>query len=150
MNRSADSIYIVTNFTSSKQSYFPNNIVNHFWLKLSKPLILPGSGWKVSLCEIQFENVKVEDGEPLPTHYQVEFATCEGLNVDGHPTRSLRIIPYTHTGHQIFTQPYYMPLQTGYIDTCEIEINLLAGSVPTRIKQAADSLITCTLHFTRK
>ena len=117
-------------------------------MKSEKPLLLTGGGWKVCLCEIQFQNVLVEAGHPVPTHYQVEFATCQGLYIDGWSTKALRLIPYKPTSHQIFTQPFYMPIQADYLDTCEIEIKLI-GASHTISRAAANALITCTLHFKR-
>ena len=113
----SDSVYLVVNYKSSKDTYFPHNKPEHFLIKLGKPLILTGGRWKVALCEIVFKNVAVAEGQPTPTHYQVDFAYCEGLLIHGKPTNSLRWVPYSSTGREIFTLPFYVPVQTGYIDT---------------------------------
>ena len=143
-----NSLYVVGNFLSSKHKYFPTNKPEHFWLKLEKPLLLTGGSWKVCLCEIQFQNVLVEAGQSVPTHYQIELATCEGLYIDGSATNALRVIPYRPTSHQIFTKPFYMSLQSAYVDICEIEIKLV-DATHTIIRPLTGAVITCTLHFKR-
>ena len=142
----SDSVYVVGNYNSSKEIYFPLNKPEHFWLKLGEPLQLTGSGWKVCLSEVQFQNIVVE---PQPTYYQVAFDTCQGLYIHGKPTQTLRLIPFEPTGHHIFTKPYYMPVTTDYIDTCEIKITVLP-TAKRRITHLQDSDITCTFHFMKK
>ena len=154
---SSESVYLVLNYVSSKEDYFPRNKPEHFHLKLGKPLLLTQGRWKVGLCEIAFENVTVAEGQPTPTHYQVDFGYCEGLLIHGKPTNCLRWLPYTNTGHEIFTSPFYVPVHSVYIDTCEMRISPLVATAaaagegsfenPLQIKQLETTCITCTLHF---
>lgn len=57
MNSNTDSFYIVTNFNTSKDGYFPDNTADDFWTKLSNPLLVGSGEWTVGLCEIQLVNV---------------------------------------------------------------------------------------------
>ena len=148
MNSSLNSVYIIANFNTSKENFFPRNKPDHFWLMLGKRLQLTGSGWKVCLCEIQFENVRVDVGQAVPTHYQVDFAMCDGLYINGTGSNALRMIPYKHTTHQIFSRPFYMPIHTDFMDTCEIEIKLV-GKTDIITRKNTEGIITCTLHFKR-
>lgn len=148
MNESPDSIYIAANFTSSKDDYYPNNVAEHFRLKLNKPLILSRGRWSVGLCEIQFVNVVTSpDVEHTTRHYEVSFGPCDGMILHGSPTRVLRLIPYEENAHITYTRPYYMPVHTGYIDSCEICIRTLSNVGLTKIQHVEDTCITCTLHF---
>ena len=151
MNLNQDSIYLQVNHLSSKEEYFPNNVATDFHLKLSKPLNLSGRSWVVGLCEIQFNNILTEEEEDATTsttYYQIEFSATEGILIDGQPTHTLRTIPYKSTVRKTFSNIFYMPVQTAYIDTCEIRIKVV-NSKRIKIKYAEDSVATCTLHFKR-
>ena len=77
---------------------------------------------------------------------QVEFESCGGLLMHGDPSHVIRMIPYVQDGREIITAPFYVPLKTGYIDTCHIRIKVV-GTNPTLMQQSNDACITCTLHF---
>ena len=147
----SDSIYIVANFKSSKDTYFPNNVPEHFRLKLSKPLILTGGRWLVALSEIEIVNVLPAEGQKRlellhPVHYQVNFAPCEGLLINGKPSRTVRWIPYKANYHHIYVRPFYVPVQPGYMDTVEVCISTI-GNEPVKIRHLTNTCITCTFHF---
>ena len=82
-------------------------------------------------------------------YLHVEFETCEGLFVDGESSSHvIRVIPYEQDMREIFTAPFYVPVQTSYIDTCHIRIRALTtASVPIAIHHSNNACITCTLHF---
>ena len=128
------------------------NTFDDFRIKLFKPLILTGGVWKVGLCEIHIVGVKVTeevvslDKRKLPMYLQVEFESCGGLLMHGDPSHIIRTIPYVADGREIFTAPFYVPIQTGYIDTCHIRIKVL-GTNPIHMHESHDTCITCTLHF---
>ena len=126
-SQSPNSIYIVGNVHSSKEEYYPSNTVGDFWIKLSKPLILTGAQWKVGLCEIHVFNVLLEDrrDENRPLYFQVDFGPCDGLVVDGQSTHTVRVLPYSSNVRKIFTDPFYVPVQIGYIESCHIHVKLL-------------------------
>lgn len=172
MNSTADSVYIVANLHSSKEDYFPDNTADDFRTKLSKPLLLGNGEWTVALCEIRLVNVlvgKKESGTSVTTvketlgndkrknkrgltreekgaYLQVDFAHCEGLIIRGQPSHSLRIVPYEPDRLRIFTQPFYVPVRTGYIDTFRVRVRV-DSDTPLKIQQHNDTCITCTLHF---
>lgn len=145
-----DSFYIVANYTSSKTAYFPNNKPEDFRVKLSKPLDLSQPGWKVGLSELVLKDIY-----PVPSEgqayepvnlYTIDIGVCEGIYIHGRATHSLRLIPHTSDSHTIFTEPFYMAVQTEYIDTFEISMKTLEGN-PVSLHTSDNTLITCTLHF---
>lgn len=148
MNSSLDSIYLVVNFKSSIEEYYQANTVDNFRVRLNKPLILQGGFWKVALCEIHVANLLLDAGDVKKEniYLQIEFESCEGLLVHGYPTHALRFIPYAPNIRAVFSDPFYVPLQTGYIDSCHITVKPVANK-PAMIQQLENSLITCTLHF---
>jgi len=148
MNMSSDSYYIVVNYTSSLAVYFPENKAQHFRVKLAKPLDFKDSVWTVGLCEILLNDVLTipTQGETYPSIYSVDFGPCSGLNIYGNSSHSLRIIPNTVDGHLIFHKPFYLPVETEYIDTFEITIKTLEGNL-LKLYESNNTLITCTLHF---
>lgn len=145
-----NSFYIVANYTSSSSLYFPDNKPQQFRVKLSKPIDLKGSLWKIALCEIILKDIVPLASETgtYPSLYSVEFTDSSGLCIHGNSSHSLRVIPKKSDAHMIFNQPYYLPIATEYLDTFEISINNLEG-YPLRVNLSDDALITCTLHFRR-
>ena len=148
MNVPTDSLYLVVNFNSSIEDYYPDNIVNDFRVRLNNPLTLCNGFWKVALCEIHIVNILLDPvlTDDVPIFLQVEFDSCEGILVDGNPSRALRLIPYEINLRTIFTCPFYVPVQTGYIDSCHISVKAVSTK-GIQIQHLNNSCITCTLHF---
>lgn len=148
MNNSQDSIYVAADFTSSKDVYYPDNTVDHFRLKLTKPLMLTGGRWVVALCEIEFNDVQVEatGRQRTPKHYQVDFSACEGLLVHGKPSNALRWVHFKSNSRKTYGLPYYVPVCTNYIESCELRVQVLpAGTF--KIVEKPTTYIACVLHF---
>jgi len=144
----ADSTYIVANYTSSSAVYFPDNKPQHFSVKLSKALEFKSSVWKVALCEIFLQDILPIHGkeDTYPSLFSIHFGQCSGLTINGNSTNSLRVIPNASDAHIIFPEPFYLPLEAEYIDTFEIILKNLQG-VPLKLHLADSTLITVTLHF---
>lgn len=152
-NNNRDSIYVECSYLSSKDQYFPNNKPNNFFVRLNKPLKLSGGvSWKVGLCEIDIvinNNIKLQTE---PHSCQVKFSACDGIFIKGKQTHCLRTIPYSSNGkHKMFHTVYYMPVNTGYIETFEINVRPISSDEKhmTTFDQSLFGLITCTLHFKR-
>ena len=87
----------------------------------------------------------------IPHRYQVEFSTCTGMYISGKQSHVLRTIPYTgNDKHRMFHTVYYMPVQTPYIETYEINLkvfNIDDKYISNGLSEI--SLMTCVLHFKR-
>ena len=76
----SNSFYVTLPSHSSK-SEFPNNVANHFKIRLPNPIRLEGTGWKVSLAAISLPDtqvslpplVKADAQEPNPVLARFEW-----------------------------------------------------------------------------
>jgi hypothetical protein len=147
MHQYGENIYMHISSQDSKE-YFPNNKLEHFHVKLDRPLNLQGS-WAVGLCEIHLSRrvvkkvkdlVVVDDGrgndndvadEPDIVNLRVECSLCMGLIVHGVQTRTLRTLTAKASLYKVFPIIYYFPVETRFIDTVEFRILNTSGELAT-------------------
>lgn len=84
--------------------------------------------------------------EEKEAYLRVDFEHCEGLIIRGEPTRTLRMIPYEPDRQRVFTDRFYVPVRTGYIDSFQVCVHV-ESNTPLQIKHSDDTCITCTFHF---
>lgn len=152
MNTSVESHYIVATHLSSKKEYFPQNKADKFHVKFSKPLSLKSGRWKVAIVDINLVNIinnnpKPADFGAADFYYCVYFSECDGLIIDGLPTRAIRCVTRSANSYVEFENLLYMPVTATLLDTCSIEVCAFSGTEPTPLILTTDSNIRVTLHF---
>ena len=148
---SADSFYVSCSFMSSKDVYYPDNKPNEFRLKFCRPLVLEGY-WKVCICDINFTGISHNTSEEtIGIKYLVNFSSCDGLYIDGLSTNTFRCFPRAREQHLVFKHLFYMPVNTVYLNTCELEVQVRDGKgklLPITCEKDK-SIIYISLHFKR-
>lgn len=148
---SNESHYLVASYRSSSKEYFPDNTPNKFHLKFAKPLLLKGDNWKVALCDIHFVNIfgSTDTSNKAADHYIIFFSHCDGILIDGQPSRAIRFVTQPKDVYICFEKLHYLPVTATQLDTCSFEICAYSetGSVPIELTE--DSNIRLTLRFSR-
>ena len=126
--------------SSDSVNYFPDNKPGHFRVKLQRPLIFEGL-WSVGLCEIHTSTAaNVAPAGLLSLHCN----TCDGMLVGGGRSNVLRMLPYKRNIHEVYTNVYYMPVETHFIESLEIYFNDSKGDF---VSLGENGILECLLHF---
>lgn len=128
--------YIFLSSQAFISKVYPQNQPFDFISTVLNPLQLDSESWEVALTEIDWKQKDIKLNEDL---YVMTDIVAGEIQVGTLFPQILRII----TEPTIFTQPYYVKLSRGYIDSIRIYIRLGDNSEP----DYAISSLRCTLHF---
>ena len=109
---------------TSKDSvdYYPENTAELFRVKLSSRLDLQGS-WKIGVCDMGIGNVDVSASKKNgASTFNISCDICTGFIVNGVQTRVLRTIPIQTNYQKTYPIVFYLPIETGSLDTIEFRV----------------------------
>ena len=135
-------LYVCANSADSK-TYFPDNTVGHFRVKLQRPLLLEGN-WVMGLCEV---HVTIGLERPPKGLLALHCNTCDGMIVGGATSNVIRTVQSKRHIHKVYTNVYYMPVETHFIESLEIYFRDSEGNP---LSVVSPGVVECVLHFKRQ